>query len=53
MSVTALQDWLNISPATSKTVRLIFFGPLRDLLPSKRDDSRYSTPLLRRGLERC
>lgn len=52
--MTALQDWLSISPVTSKTFRsLLCGGPLRDLLTSKRVADRYNAPLLRPGVERC
>jgi hypothetical protein len=54
MSVTALQDWLSISPVTSKTVRSLVPGPLRSLLAGKWQDNRCDDPpLLRPGLERC
>jgi hypothetical protein len=50
--VTALQDWLSFSPVTPESVKNFVYGPLRSVLPVKRDDS-YELRLLQPGLERC
>ena len=51
--MTALQDWLSNSPVTPKSVKALVCGPLRSVLPGKRETERSEPPLLRPGLERC
>jgi hypothetical protein len=51
--VTALQDWLSISPVTQRTVKTFVCAPLRGILPNKRTEVRDDPPLLRPGIERC
>ena len=49
--MTALQDWLSISPVTPQTVKSFVWGFLRTAAPAA--PVRREPKAMRRGLERC
>jgi hypothetical protein len=54
--VTALQDFLNISPITPQDVKAFVLAPFRAVLPAAETeaaDLKGDQPVLRRGVERC
>ncbi|MHC9292673.1 hypothetical protein ACRCUN_09395 [Mycobacterium sp. LTG2003] len=52
--MTALQDWLSISPLTPRAVRTLVCAPLRVVRPGRRPQTGEDLPrLLRPGVERC
>lgn len=50
--MTALQDWINISPVNANTIRAVIVDAWRGLT-SDDDASREEPQLMGRGLERC
>lgn len=49
--MTALQDWLGISPLTQRAVKSIMWGAVRVGVPAAAP--RRKPKAMRRGVERC
>ncbi|MFV8164648.1 hypothetical protein ACNQVK_21625 [Mycobacterium sp. 134] len=51
--MTALQDWLPMTPWTPRTIRALVRAPLRLVLPGRPEEADRAPRLLSPGVERC